>query len=214
MASPNLIGLAIWCSDPRKLSNKTRELIRGYPLKRLSIPLHALFGSMDDMRTQTQLTQNPEWSIKSFHLCASVTHLTIGGEVGGNWRWLRELANLTHLAITNSELPSCEVLEGLLSQCRAKLRICILLLGRENIADGKVGRKMRMQKGENHTEMYSTKYNQLDLRIVLCRVADWAEDWEAGARMGEDAWTFAEYQHQERRRRVEELCRVLGDDGI
>jgi hypothetical protein len=151
-----------------------RPLLTTLRLQRLSADMRLLFPGPGLVKKKFSLP-----------LFSELTHLDIHDWGLGGWDvWsdLAELPRLTHLSVHDGLFPSplimaallgCSSLEALVNVCSNRSSLHEIISSREELAT--------------------------DPRFMMLVVADAVEDWERGARGGEDYWAVADAFIKDRR---------------
>ncbi len=173
-ACPNVHDLALWIVRGNGAS--LVPILARLPLRRLSFDIRPLFYSITEaLDGVVPLGQAP---------FDALTHLEVIN-VSGGWNLWHELAllpRLTHLAIEGSRIENgVEVMERALTECAA-LEVLVL-----RYADDLAHTPDDLQIAER----------QNDPRYVVMAYSDHSvgcllDEWEVGARSGEDFWITAE----------------------
>ncbi|KAJ7763204.1 hypothetical protein DFH07DRAFT_813117 [Mycena maculata] len=170
----NIDNLAILDAIP---TDKFVPFFETMHLRRLSIRLAGMFAGIN-----RQKFSNP--------LFAHITHLDIrdhildwGVEGWGTGSELALIPQLTHLSFHEDYIPS-SICEGALEHCKALDVLAILWPSHE----ARLGKQLPFLVLESR-----------DPRCVMLAVADRLDDWEMGARGGEDYWAIADKMVQQRR---------------
>ncbi|KAJ7471125.1 hypothetical protein FB451DRAFT_1399869 [Mycena latifolia] len=147
-------------------------LLAALPLQRLSLIVDELFPhkTLDDF---------------AHPMFAHVTHLDVLDYCEGGWdTWagLTRLPALTHLSFHDANVPR-GVYEGALAHC-AKLQVLVVVCSEEVLLD---------------MHPWASAALEGDMRFVMLYVDDELEDWERGARGGEDYWAVADMMVKARR---------------
>ncbi|KAF8185929.1 hypothetical protein K438DRAFT_1836517 [Mycena galopus ATCC 62051] len=134
----------------------------GMPLRRLSTELKLLFYPIGVAFTHS--------------LFSHITHLElldpIEGEKWEQWQGLALIPNLTHLAFFMEVFVP--LIQGALAACSAlRVLVCLYIIHPPEVSEGFASLAQ-------------------DPRFVILRAPNFVEDWEIGARGGEDFWVRAE----------------------